>query len=114
MSELVVHGRGVTRPEFSNAIAEYKAAWRAMEDHPYAGMYPFDPGYKEAMEASSATIKACTAALERLLEVPAESAREVLLKIDTLLFDYRGEAIDESHIELVARDLRRLAAMEAR
>lgn len=90
-------------------IAEY---WRIMgeyERHPVHETFQTDPDYARIDQSGEEIHKRALAVQQRALLTPSRSGRDISLKLDMILKDYKDCELPDDLIKIIADDARRLA-----
>lgn len=96
-------------PRVADLIAEYWAIMDEHERHPFGRTMGDHPDYKRFEQEADAIHERALAVQQRALRLPAKSRREVGMKLDMILKDYRDCQLPDDLLQIIADDARRMA-----
>lgn len=106
---MAVPAMAATSPSLANLIAEYWAIMDEHERHPFGRTMCDHPDYKRFEQEADAIHERALAVQQRALRLPAKSGREVGMKLDMILKDYRDCQLPDDLLQIIADDALRLS-----
>lgn len=95
--------------DIASMIAEYWRLWAVHEHHPFHDTLPAHASYVSRRDEADALHDRIKALRKRILDTPSRSGREVGMKLEMVLQDYKDCVLDEEPIEAIKRDAMRLS-----